>query len=395
MIDLAAISTDLAWPVTILVAWLAGEYGHRWAGLPRISVYAIVGFVLASTQLGLLPRTSSDPMLLLANIAFGLILYESGYRFNLRWLRHNPWLGVTSVVEAALTFGAVYAVVRWFDLPVSTALLLATLSMATSPAAIVRVINEQRSSGQVTERSLHLSVLNCVLTVFAFNVIVGLVVFQTSGSIGQAVYSSLIVLAASVVLGACFGVLMPALLRALGRTDHDSTLAFAVAVILLVTLTHSLKLSPVLATLTFGLVSRHRRIVLNSSQRSFGALGHLLSVLLFVFIAATLDWAQVLAGLKLGLIIIAVRLIAKMIGISAFAHVSGISWRKGVLLGMAMTPISVFVILVLEQTRYLGIDLTGQLASLAAAALVLEILGPILFQRALIWAREVPHRKES
>ena len=39
-------------------------------------------------------------------------------------------------------------------------------------------------------------------------------------------------------------------------------------------------------------------------------------------------------------------------------------------------PISVFVILLLEQTRYLGIDLIDQLAPLAAATLLLEVLGP-------------------
>lgn len=394
MIDLSMIATDLAWPITILLAWLAGEYGHRWVGLPRISIYAIVGFVLASSQVGLLPQTSSDAMLLLANIAFGLILFECGHRINLRWLRANPWIGVTSLIEATLTFGAVYALVRWFELPSTTALLLAALSMATSPATVVRVINEQRSSGQVTERVLHLSALNCVLAVFVFKVIVGLVVFRTSGNIWQATYSSLIVLSASMVLGAFLGVAMPALLRAIRRTGQDSTLAFAIAVIFLVALTHSLKLSPVLATLTFGLVVRHRRIALSPSQRGFGALGDLMSVLLFVFIAAALEWRQVVAGIGLGFSIIAVRQIAKIAGISTFAHISGISWRKGLLIGMAMTPISAFVILVLEQTRYLGINLVDQLAPLAAAALTLEIFGPILIQRALIWAHEVHEPEE-
>jgi Kef-type K+ transport system membrane component KefB len=394
MIDLAMIATDLAWPITILIAWLAGEYGHRWAGLPRISVYAIVGFVLASSQIGLLPQTSSDAMLLLANIAFGLILFESGHRINLRWLRANPWIGVTSLTEATFTFGAVYALVRWFELPSTTALLLAALSMATSPATVVRVINEQRSSGQVTERVLHLSALNSVLAVFVFKVIVGLMVFRTSGNIWQAIYSSLTVLSASMVLGAFLGVAVPALLWAIRRTSQDSTLAFAIAVIFLVTLTHSLKLSPVLATLTFGLVVRHRRIGLSPSQRGFGALGDLLSVLLFVFIAATLEWRQAVAGIGLGFSIIVIRQIAKIAGISTFAHISGISWRKGLLVGMAMTPISAFVILVLEQSRYIGINLVDQLTPLAAAALTLEIFGPILIQRALIWAHEVRETEE-
>lgn len=393
MIDPTTIANDMAWPIGILIGWLAGEYGHRWLGLPRISSYAIVGFILASSQLGLLPETKSSTMLLLANMAFGLILFEVGYRINLRWLRTNPWIGVTSVVETTLTFAAVYTTACLFGLTSSTSFLLAALSMASSPAAIVRVINEQRSSGQVTERLLHLSAMNCVLAVFAFKVIVGLMVFQTSGNIWQAIYSSLVVLSVSIILGSLLGVVVPALLREFGRTNYDGTLAFAISVIFIVALTHHLKLSPVLATLTFGLVARHRRIILNASQRGFGALGDLLSVFLFVFIAATLSWHQVIAGLEIGFTIIAVRQVAKMAGISIFAHISGIAWHKGLLIGIAMAPISAFVILVLEQTRYLGVDLVDQLAPLAAASLALEIIGPILTQRALIWSREGPESR--
>lgn len=395
MSDLTTILTDIAWPLAILIAWFAGEYLHHHAKLPRISAYAFIGFVLAPSQTGLLPQAQSTTMLLLANIAFGLILFECGYRINLRWMRTNPWIAISSLTEATFTFAVVYFLVVWLKQPPSTALLLAALSMATSPATIVRVINEQRSSGQVTERVLHLSALNSVLAVFVFKVIVGLVVFQTSGNLWEATYSSLIVLSASIVLGAISGLFIPALLRFTKRTNRDSTLAFTIAVIFLVALTHSLKLSPMLAALTFGLSARHRRIVLNSSQRGFGALGDLLSVLLFVFVAATLEWQQVLTGTGLGLAIITVRQLAKIAGVGLFAHISGISWRKGLLIGMAMAPMSAFVILVLEQTRYLGIHLVDQLAPLAAAALTLEVFGPIFLQCALIWADEVPENKES
>lgn len=394
MIDLTTILSDMAWPIAILIAWLAGEFAHRWARIPRISAYAVVGFVLASSQTGLLPPTQSATMLLLANIAFGLLLFECGYRINLRWLRVNPWIAATSLTEATLTFAAVYSLATWFEQAHTTALLLAALSMATSPATIVRVITELRSSGQATERVLHLSAFNSVLAVLVFKIIVGLVVFKTSGNLWEASYSSLIVLLASVFLGAISGVLIPALLRFTKRATNDSTLVFTIAIIVLVALAHSLKLSPVLAALTFGLVARHRRIFLNSSQSGFGALGDLLSVFLFVFVAATLEWRQVIAGIGLGLAIIAVRQIAKIAGIGLFAHFSGISWRKGLLIGIATTPISAFVILVLEQTRYLGINLIDQLAPLAAAALTLEVFGPILIQRALIWAHEVPETKE-
>jgi len=394
MIELSTLQNDMAWPLTILLAWIAGEFAYRWLKLPRISAYALVGFILAPSQLGLLPTNQSPTMLLMANIAFGLILFESGYRINLRWLRSNPWIAVASLTEAILTFVCVYFLVVGFGQSTTTALFLAALSMATSPATILRVINEHKSSGQVTERVLHLSVLNCVLAVLVFKVIVGLVIFKTSGSVWDASYSGLFVLITSAALGVTFGVLTPAVLRKTKRISQDGTLAFTISVVFIVALTHSLKLSPVLATLTFGLVARHRRIILNASQRGFGALGDLLSVILFVFIAATIEWKQVVAGVGLGLAIIVVRQLAKVIGIGMFARASGISWRKGALIGMATMPISAFVILVLEQSRYIGINLGGQVAPLAAAALTLEIIGPLFIQRALIWAHEVPETKE-
>lgn len=386
--DLSPLIANLAWPFAIAFAWVAGELGHRWIRLPRISVYGLVGFGLGHTQLGLLPSADSGTGMLLANVAFGLILFEFGYRINLRWLRTNPWIGATGVLESTATFVAVYAVAVGFGMPILASLLLASLAMSTSPAAIMRVVNEQRSSGQVTERVLHLTAVNCVLAVFAFKVIVGFWTFQTSGSVWQAVYNSLILLLVSAGLGAAFGLGVPALLRRFGRLTRDATVGFAIGVVLLVAIAHTFKFSPVLAALTFGLVARHRRVVLNQTQRNFGALGDLLTIVLFVFVATTIAWHRVWTGLGLALVLILVRLVAKVFVVGALAHVSGISWRKGVLTGLAMTPISVFVILLLEQARFLGIDLVDQLAPLAGATLLLELIGPVVTQRALILADE-------
>lgn len=386
---------DFAWPFAIALAWVMGEFGHRWSGLPRISIYGLVGFFLAQVPISFLQHAESSPLLLLANVAFGLILFEFGYRINLRWLRVNPWIGVTGLVEAVGTFAAVYGVAQWYGTSTMAALLLASLAMSTSPAGVLRVINEQRSSGQVAERVLHLSALNCVLAVFTFKVIVGLWVFQSSGNLWQATSTSLIVLLASAGLGGLFGVLVPGIMRRLGNLAQDATVGFALAVILLVAVTHAAKLSPVLATLTFGLVARHRRVALSQTQRNFGALGDLLTVLLFVFAVSTLEWQRVVAGAGLGLALVAARLLTKTFAVTIFARVSGISWRKGALTGMALAPISVFVILILEQTRHLGIALVDELAALAAMTLLLEVLGPILTQRALIWAKETANTTES
>jgi Kef-type K+ transport system membrane component KefB len=388
MPDLLPVLTSLAWPIAMAIAWLAGEFGQRWTGLPRISFYGLVGFALASPQIGILPPPDSGPVALLADIAFGLILFELGYRINLRWLRTNPWLGVAGLAESLLTFAVVYLVAIAFGSAQLIALMMAALSMGTSPATVVRVINEQRSSGQVTERVLHLTALNCVLAVFAFNVIIGFWIFRTFDAVGEALWQSGVMLAGSVLLGAVFGVAVPALLRAIHNPRQDATVAYAIAVLLLVSICDAGALSPYIAALAFGLSARHRRVAFSAAQRNFGALGEMLTVLLFVFAASTLDWRQIAAGSALAVVVVLARLVTKTAGVTAFAHLSGISWRKGALTGVGLAPLSVFVILLIEHARLAGVHVVEELRAMAAVTMLLEVFGPVIIQRALVWARE-------
>ncbi|RPI43541.1 MAG: sodium:proton antiporter, partial [Betaproteobacteria bacterium] len=297
------------------------------------------------------------------------------------------------LVEAAGTFAAVLWVASLLGVSLVPALLLATLSMSTSPAAVLRVVNEVRSSGQVTERILHLSAMNCVLAVLVFKLVIGYSMLETSGSIYDATWNSVVVVLVSAGLGTLFGVAVPGLVRSTGAVVASATLAFALATLLLTTLSHELRFSPLLAALAFGIVARHRRIVLTQAQHNFGTLGDLLTVLLFVFVAATLDWKDVMNGVGLALAVIAARMAAKTLATTAFARLSATTWRKGLLSGIALAPMSVFAILLLEQTRYLDLDVLDELAGVAAIVLLLEILGPLLTQWALVWAGEAERRE--
>ncbi|WP_374680716.1 cation:proton antiporter [Accumulibacter sp.] len=390
---LHGILSSVAWPAAIATAWVVGELAYRLLSLPRISSYGIAGFAMAASQGGFLDNPSGTPVALLAHFAFGLILFELGYRINLRWLRVNPWLAITGVAEAGGSFAAVFILAQAFALPMVPSLLLAALAMATSPAAVLRVANELQSSGQVTERLFHLTACNCVLSLFVFKAVVGYWVLASAGSAFEAVWNSLVVIGVSVAIGAAFGVAVPALLRQLGRIDRNATVAFAAAALLLTAVTHAFKFSPLLAALAFGLVARHRRAILSQAQRNFGTLGDLLTVLLFVFVAASLDWRQVHNGLMLALAVIALRLAVKMAATTLFARPSGVTWRKGALTGLAMTPMSGLVIVLLEQTRHLKLYALDQVAGLAAIVLLLEVIGPILTRQALVWAGETHPRE--
>lgn len=392
LMDLSAVPPTLAWPLAAALAWVLGELAHRQWQLPRVSVYGLLGFALGHDQLGWLRDSHGPQTMLLANLAFGLVLFEFGHRINLRWLQRNPWLTGSGVVMVLLIFAAVTSLMRLAGQPWLASLLVGALAMATSPAALMRVVNEQRAGGQVTERSLHLAAIGCVLAVFVFKLLLGLATYERSGNLGAALWNSAVVAVVSVALGACFGAGVPALLRLTGRLSQDATVAFALGVVLLVALTHTLQFSPLLATLTMGLVARHRRVVLTPAQRNFGALGDLLAVPLFMMVAAMLSWQHVWQGLWLGLLLVLVRASLQLAVLGATARVSGTSLRKGLCTALAMTPMSVFVILLLEQSRLTGLNLLDQVMPLAAATLVLELIGPLAVQQALQRAGEaVPH----
>ncbi|MFC7435982.1 cation:proton antiporter [Hydrogenophaga bisanensis] len=392
--DLPFLLQSMAWPLVLLLAWFLGERLHEAWQIPRVTSYVAVG--LLASLINLPGLTNAVPGLpFLANVALSLVLFELGYRINLRWFRHNPWVLALGLVESVVTFAAVYLASGLFDLPTDTRLIIAALSVSASPAGIVRVANELRSAGQVTERVLHLCAINCLVSVLALKLVIGYWYLSTSGDLLQAAFGSIHVLATSVAVGALLGVAMPALLRSQRIQERDVTLVFALAVVLLTTMSYGLKLSPLLAALSFGIVARERRVHLTNAQRGFGTAGDLLTIFLFVYIAALLDWSEAGTGLVLGLVLIVVRTAAKVVCNVGAARLSGSTERKGLLTGLALTPMSAFAILLLEQSRLYGFGPAGQvLTVMAAMMLVQELLGPLVTQRSLMAAAETHVTKE-
>lgn len=385
----------LAWPVLVALAWVAGEHAQRW-NIPRVAVYAFVGFVGARALPGLASIHASGAATLLANTAFGLLLFEFGYRIDLRWFRRNPWLAATGVLDVALTFVAVYALCRSFGTTTIVSLLLAAIAAATSPASLTRVVDDVRGAGQVTERAMHLAAFNCLCALLAFKSIVGFWTFETSGDLPKALSNSAIVLLVSGGLGAAFASAMPVVLRAAGRAGGGTGAAFALAVILLVAVCHALRFSPLVASLAFGLLARHRCAALEPAQRSFGVPGELLVVFLFTYIAAAaFDWQRAVAGVALGTALVLVRAASKIVAVTLLARAAGTSRRQGLLTAVALSPLSSFAVLLLDETRAVGVDLMDAMPPIATATLLLLWVGPLATQLALQLAGEVQPRPRS
>lgn len=384
----------VGWPAVLLAAWLAGEIAHRGLGVPRVCAYALAGIVSSAlTDTHTTPETAAG-LSFLANFALGLFLFELGHRINLRWLVTNPWILASGIAESLFTF----AVVRWIALamgqPENIALVLGALSVATSPAALMRVANDLRCSGQVTERALHLCAINCLLSVLLMKGAIGYWQLLESGSLDSAVWNSVAILAVSAGCGILIGFPLPWLLQRLRADERGVTTVFALAVMLVTLVTQGVNVSPLLAALTLGVLMRRNRLVLAAAQRNFGALGDLLALFLFVYVASMATWPSTALGLALAVLLSAGRIAAKMGATTALARVSGTSMRKGALTGLALAPLSSFALLLLEYSRSAGFGLAdGSLSAIAGMVIVMELAGPLFTQWALMLAGET-QRKE-
>ena len=387
--EISFLLQSVAWPLVLLVAWLLGEnLSQRW-NIPKVTSYVAVGIVVG---LGDLPGLTDDipGLSFMANVALSLVLFELGYRINLRWFRANPWVLAIGVLDSLLIFALVFMVTGMFDLRLHVRLAIAALSIASSPAGILRVVHELRSAGQVTERVLHLTAVNCLMSVLALKLVMGSRSFRVSGDWLQAAFGSIHVLGISVGMGMLLGFVVPKLLRKQSASTADGvTVVFVLAVILLCTTSYGLKFSPLLAALTFGIVARERRVHLTNAQRNFGTAGDLMGVFLFVYVASIFEWVDVLKSFQMGVVLLTVRAASKVLVNVWAAPMSGISERKGLMTGLALSPMSAFAVLLVGQSEAVGFDLAQEtLSAIAGMVLVLELLGPVVTQRALMAARE-------
>src|SRR5215469_16534240 len=136
----SAFSFFPAWPLqpdgifwaglALLAAGLCGALCYRAWRLPRISGYAVIGLVAGSAGFGVINADIADAARPLLDVALGLLLFELGSRLDLRWIRRNPWLILSSLAEATLTFVLVLAVLLFLSVPTMVALVVSSIAMA-------------------------------------------------------------------------------------------------------------------------------------------------------------------------------------------------------------------------------------------------------------------------
>lgn len=388
--DLRGIGHTLPWPALLLLtAALAGEAVQRWLRLPRLLGWSAAGAALGPHALGLLDRNALDAMLPILDVAAGVVLFELGQRVDPSWLRRNPWLLGTSVLEAALAFAAIFAALLVLDVSPLVAAVAAAIGISSAPAVTLTIARDLRAQGQVTERALLLTALNSAYAFIAVSVLLSWIAREHALDWRTILLHPLYLVFGSLLAAGLLAALTLALLRLLGRRHDTQFLCVLALVAAAVWAADALQLSMVLTLLAYGVGIRifdRRRLFV---ALSFGRVGNILLILLFAMTAARLDWSLLSAGAFAGGVLIAARAAGKALGIFALAPASGLPLRKASLLVLAMTPMSGVAVILVHDTAKLYPLFAPSLAAIIVSAIVmLELIGPLLAQFALVRAGE-------
>jgi Kef-type K+ transport system membrane component KefB len=374
--------------VLLLAALLAGEAAWR-LRLPRVLGWVLAGIALGPSGLGIVDRAALGGLDGLLEIAVGLILFELGQRFDMRWLRRNPWLLATSLLESGLAFAAIYAVLLLIGAQPLLAATAAAIAIGTGPAVVLTLVKQLRAQGQVSERMLALTSLNNAYAFVLWSLLLAWLHAEYRGGWLAVAAHPLYLIFGSLALAALLSALTLALLTALGRRTDAQFVCLIALVVLSVSAASILKLSVVLCLLAFGTLTRafdsDRRFV----SLDFGRTGQILVMLLFGITAAGLDLSLLPAGAVAAAAIIAARYAGKTLAIIALARPSGLMLNKASLLGLGLMPMSGVALVMARETSVIYPELGPTLVTVVLSTIaMLELLGPLLAHYAIVRAGE-------
>jgi Kef-type K+ transport system membrane component KefB len=384
----------LSIPAAVTVAALAllaaafGEIAARWLRSPRLLGYLAAGacfgaggYLLRVLQLESLPTATLSFAL---EFAAAVILFDLGQRVSFGWLRRNPALLVSSVIESGLTFAVVFGALLWLELAPLPAALVAAIGMATSPAVVLAITRESRAQGQVTERVLLLTALNSIYAVVLVTLLLAWARLDTRGLLDDFLLHPAYLIVGSLALAAVGSRVLLLVAGFVGQ-DRAAQLMLMLAVVWIVfALALALKLSALLALLACGafvrMIDRGRRV----PASDFGLVSALALMLFFALSAATVDLGVLLSAGLPALVVVTARSACKVAAMSLLASPSGIVWRKGVLTGLGLLPMSGIAMMLTEQVARIDPGVGAQAAAvLLASVIIFQVVGAFTLMFAL------------
>jgi trehalose-6-phosphate synthase/Kef-type K+ transport system membrane component KefB len=396
-------ATALALGFALMGAWVTGDALRRFR-LPRLTGYLLFGVVVGPSVGNLITESMAAQLQLVTGIATTLIALIAGLTLSVERLG-SRLAAITRMTAATLIVAAVgLSIVTWIVwpwLPIAPnavgpqrlvmLALLVVMVISFSPTMTAAVVEDSGARGRLSDTVLAMVVLAdlVVLVLFALSMQLARLVFEAGEGQGIEVLARLAwEIGGAVAFGVLIGVLFALYLRYIGR---EVTLALLAVCAVLSQVGTTQQLQPLLAALAAGVVIENLAVAQGDTLRTAVRRGAPpVLVVFFVAVGASLRLdalatiglsAVALSGIRVGFIRLGTAVGAKFSELpeAIEKHAwTGLVSQAGITLGFASVVASEFP----------GWGNQMQLLLVASIA-IHELVGPIVFRRALVQAGEL------
>lgn len=373
----------------ILAGLVGGRLAQRTGVLPRITGFIAMGILLGPGVLGVVSEEMLGRAQIFVDVALGLILFQMGRLLDVDLLRRERILAGASLLEALLSFAAVFGVLAYMGLPVVPAALAGAIAISSSPAVVLLVVRELGAKGPLTERTLALVALNNVLSFLAFSALLPFVHRAHNADWIDSLVGPLAALAISLFLAVTLAWALLGLVRLLPRDERTQFALLIGTIVGTVGLAKMFGASPLLTLLALGV------LVHNIARRDellpvdFGMGAEIFFVILFVVAGAKMHLADLLlAGLPAAAFVVA-RCAGKSLGVLVLCR-GALSPRQAGLIGLNLSPMAGMAIGLTQTLTEAFPVFVGIFSAIVFAAIaILETVGPVATEYALKRSGEV------
>jgi len=390
----------------LVVSFLGSKIFQRF-GIPQVVGFIVLGVLHGPSFLNVVPLEVSQELLLISEIALGLIGFDMGSHLRLGEIRKlGKSILFILIFEAFGAFFLVTAGVYALTQSLYTALIFGALSSATAPAATVDVLAEYDAKGPLTTTLLAVVGLDDALSLLLYSLAAAFTASLISGgetpSLIEILKLPFIEIGGSIVLGAIMGYALNWLMHRM-KNRHD-VMAVSIGFVLLAAgISLAMDFSLILTTMVLGMVTvnccpDHGRNIRYTIEQA----GPVIYVLFFTLVGARFQISLLPTMGLLGLAYIVLRSVGKFGGAWLGGSIGGaepavrnnlgfgLLSQAGVAIGLALASAARFSQYG-EKGQALGSLIINVITS---TTFVVQIIGPIAVKFAITRAGEVGKAQE-
>lgn len=356
-----------------------------WLRFPQITGYIVAGIVIGNPVLHLISPRNFQSLHNINLVALGLMSITIGAHLNFNKLQ-NSGKRVAGVLigETILSFTFVYFSLSLFaDKDNLIALLIASISIATAPAATVAIVKESRAKGLVVNTLMPVVAINNVLCIVVFGIIADVISLNGSGT--ASITGLLSLFGKEIGIAIVIGVTGGYLLKFFSEKNIDSggqvlTLVF-LTVLAATGLSQVLSINSMLPCMVIGIVitntSRYRGVILSI----FEEIEYLILIIFFALAGAHIDVNSLGAAGFVGIIYFIARAAGKMAGGTIGAYLAGAPERVYKNIGTTLLPqagVAIGLIILAGGMKALEDEIDFITTLVLAVVALNEIIGPPL-----------------